>query len=465
MVRIGAVGRNASMLADSSNLVAFENAEALLDFEERVDAVWVVSAGPEAVAEDLRKLRGSAAYAFRPIFVDEKIDGYAAFLHDGVAAMTAELLAKARPILSRLKGLDTEGLGKTSALRLLAYLYLRPGSELEAYRHWDVEGIAVYPVAELLNDSGVDTPGWLELLARRGLLEKSRLIDRLRLCPACERPHHNFVDVCPEDHILEIRKVDFVHCFTCGYVGPENEFFREGIFVCPNCKTQLRHIGVDYDRPLESYICANGHKFIEPDVMAECLVCGAKNPPDALIPREIHAYAITTDGALAVRAGEIGDLYAVLDRTNYARPDYFLSLLDWLLKLHRRAPEERFSVLAIRLLNIPRLIDTLGRGKVLEFLDEFAERLRRLLRTTDITTRTNETDIYILLPKTPRAGCATVMERLEELKELIASGAHHIEFSLACETVGEGESPYDSAKVLMADLTARLADFSDKKEE
>ena len=461
MLKIARIGKISNETI-GSGVTGFESAEALLKRSEPVDAVWIEAANGEFALRALETLRRSELYAFMPLFVDEKIEGYGAYLHDGVTTTIEEVRNTAQPILRRMEGLDPAGLRKTSALRLLTYLYLRPRMELEAYRHWDLEAMAVYPVAEMFNDTGVDTPAGLERMVRRGLLEKGRLVDRLRLCPHCERPHHNFVDVCPEDKIIDIRKVDFVHCFTCGYVGPEEEFFQEGIFVCPNCKTQLRHIGVDYDRPLESYLCANGHKFIEPDVVAECLYCGAKNEPDSLMVREIYTYALTTDGVLAVRAGEIGDLYAVLDRANYAHPDYFASLLDWLLKLQKRTPEEQFSVLAIRLLNINDLIETLGRGKVAEFLDEFAERLRELLRTTDVTTRINETDIYILLPKTPKQGCATVMERLENLKRLIASGSHRMRFSLACIAVEEGAPLYDSAKVLMADLTARLSEYEER---
>jgi GGDEF domain-containing protein len=441
-------------------LVTFADTDALLSDETQYDAVWVDAANASWAKKELWKIRKAHRYAYAPLFVNEETEGAEALLHDGVAWSKGEVERTAARILQRRIGLDDEALQNTPGLRLLTYLYLRPGAKLAIHRHWRYEKAAIYPIAEAINDGSFETVTGLELLERRGLLEREELLERLRLCPKCEKPHHNFIDTCPTCHTIAIRKTQFVHCFTCGYVGPESEFYHEGIFVCPNCKTELRHIGADYDRPMESYVCENGHKFIEPDVLAECLACGALNEPDTLSVRELHAYALSAEGALAVRAGEIGDIYAILETANFVHPDYFQSLVDWLLKLHRRAPDEVFSILAIRLENIPELITELGRDRVVEFMDEFGERLREMLRTTDITTRTNETDIWVLLPKTPAEGCRRVEERVETLQELIAYREHHISLGLASYSVDERAEEVEDARFLMALLRSELSERS-----
>jgi GGDEF domain-containing protein len=410
--------------------------------------------------KELLKIRKALRYAYAPLFVNEEIEGAEALLHDGVAWSKGELERKAARILQRKIGLDEKALNNTFSLRLLTYLFLRPHIKLAINRHWRYEQMAIYPVAEAINDDTIETMTGLEMLARRQLLDKEELLDRLRLCPKCESPHHNFIDTCPTCHTIVIRKTQFVHCFTCGYVGPESEFFHEGIFICPNCKTVLRHIGADYDRPLESYVCENGPKFIEPDILAKCLACGSLNEPDTLSVRELYAYTLSAEGALAVRAGEIEDIYAILETANFVHPDYFQSLLDWLIKLHRRPPDEVFSILAIRLENIPELITELGRDRVVEFMDEFGERLREMLRTTDITTRTNETDIWVLLPKTPAEGCRRVEERVETLQELIAYREHHISLGLASYSVDERAEEVEDARFLMALLRSELSEQS-----
>ncbi len=435
----------------------FDRAEALMEKED-FDAVWIASFDEPFAFETARKVRGNFRYALVPLFFDGPVTDRLRILGDGSVSHISDLRHKAAAILERSVGLDLDALRKESGLRLLAFLFLRPGRTLEPYRDWRYEDIYRYLLADLFNESGIETSKAIEMLTKRGLLERRDLIDRIRLCPACGKPHHNFVDVCPEDGTLKIEKEEFIHCFTCGYVGPEEEFYKEGVYICPNCKTVLRHIGVDYDRPLESYLCEHGHKFVEPDVVAECLSCGATNPTDSLQPFEIYTYGITVEGELAVRSGEITDIYAMLDRINYMHPDTFTSMVDWLLKLHRRTHNDHFALLLLKLSNITDLVDRIGRGKVAEFLDGFAERLRELLRTTDMTTRTNETEIWILLPKTDRKGCQTVVRRVEDLKTLVTVGGEGLDFDLACfgiDSQAEEQLP-ENAKEVMAYLRAQI---------
>ena len=437
-------------------LDTFESAEALTESPNRYDIVWVDAQNVEFARKAVERLRADRYYAIAPIFLTEKGDETCEPLCDGWAYDAGELLHKSATILSRMKHLEIDTLLGSASLALLGHLYVRPGKELKTRIHWKHEFIDRYPIVSTLNDTGFDDFQWLTLFYRRGLLERGELLDRIRLCPKCEHPHHNYIDVCPTCKIIEIEKVDFVHCFTCGYVGPEREFLVDGILVCPNCKTELRHIGVDYDRPVESFTCANGHKFVEPDVLARCLECDTMNDPEDLVPKEIHAFRLTADGALAAKTGTITDIYAVLEQENFVYPEYFESLLDWMIKLHRRMPEETFSVLAVRMLNILDLVDRLGRARVIEVLDEFATRLREILRSTDVTTRTNETDLWILLPKTPKEGCETVKGRIGKLESLIEVGAGAFELDIVCVSVEEVLEEKMRAKDLMATLSARL---------
>ena len=442
--------------ADDSRIDTYESADKLLESGVRYEIVWIDAEEETFVHKALEVLRADRYYAVAPLFLSDKKEELCESLCDGWAYDIEELLRKSVTILSRMGDLPIDALLTSASLALLGHLYVRPGKELRTRIHWKNEWIDRYPIVSTLNDTGFDDFQWLTHLFRRGLLEKGELLDRIRLCPKCEHPHHNYIDVCPTCRTIEIEKVEFVHCFTCGYVGPEREFLADGILVCPNCKTELRHIGVDYDRPVESYICANGHKFVEPDVPARCLECGAINSAEDLVPKEIHAYRLSADGALAAKSGTITDIYAVLEQENFVYPEYFESLLEWMIKLHRRMPEETFSVLAVRMLNVLELVDRLGRARVIEVLDEFATRLREILRSTDVTTRTNETDLWILLPKTPKEGCETVKERIEKLESLIEVASGSFELDIACASVEEVLEDKVKARDLMASLSARL---------
>ena len=76
-------------------------------------------------------------------------------------------------------------------------------------------------------------------------------------------------------------------------VDDQDSFMQQGTLRCPKCVTTLRHIGVDYDRPLEKYRCLSCNaRFIEATVLARCYECGQSSKPDDLVMTPIHEYRI-----------------------------------------------------------------------------------------------------------------------------------------------------------------------------
>ena len=184
---------------------------------------------------------------------------------------------------------------------------------------------------------------------------------------------------------------------------------------CPGCAARLRHIGTDYDRPLENYVC-NGcdHTFIEPQVIARCQHCEAENKPEDLVPIQVHSLEITERGRMAVRSGSLMDVVELPDIHNSLDTSHFEFIVDWSLALCLRYPEERFSLIGIQLQNIIELTDKLGKYRVTELIDGFISRIR--IDTTDLITRTGQYNFWILLPKTDSRGCDIVFKRLTEVK-------------------------------------------------
>ncbi|MBI5895921.1 MAG: diguanylate cyclase, partial [Desulfobacterales bacterium] len=207
--------------------------------------------------------------------------------------------------------------------------------------------------------------------------------------------------------------------------GPEERFFSQDKLVCPQCAPALRHIGADYDRPLENFECNGcGHVFIDPQVAARCLHCRQTSAPDALIARPVHAFKLTDQGRQSARTGDVEDVFSMLDSLNNVSRAYFESILDWLLALCRRHKEEQFSLVAVRIANVVELTDRIGRYQVRALMDEFVRRVRELIRTTDLTTRTSQHTLWLLLPKTHAAGQQTVRARILGLRSGDESGLH-----------------------------------------
>ena len=90
-------------------------------------------------------------------------------------------------------------------------------------------------------------------------------------------------------------------------------------------------------------------------------------------------------------------------------------------------------------------------------LDGLAVRLRNLIRTSDIATRTSEQHYWLLLPQTPGPGCQVLLDRIKDIQqftrqddgtELQLRGA----FVSAPEQLGKGET----AEILMAKVQGEL---------
>ena len=335
--------------------------------------------------------------------------------------------------------------------RLVYYLYLREPAELVPLRDRHAKYLYRYPIVEALEQAQEDSGAWLGALVRRNLLQPGTLVDRTRHCRQCASAHLHFLDVCPHCSSIEIRKGASLHCFTCGHVAPEGDFHGDLGLVCPKCNAHLRHIGVDYDRPLTQYACARcHHAFIEAAVIVRCLDCGADDDPSTLDVREVSILRLSPHGRAALRAGQLQESFAVLETTNHVVPNFFRRMLDWALATQGRHKELRFGLVLIEFLNATALIDAHGATRTFLMLDELARRLRELLRGSDLTTRTSEQVLWVFLPFSSGEGfAARVRVALDEAQT--REGAR-LEARLAWVQAPEEIEKNTDAEALMARL-------------
>lgn len=229
--------------------------------------------------------------------------------------------------------------------RVLYFLAQRDGAELTPVCDRHSRTLYRHPVLELLARDDEDAGAGAVALVRRSLLEAARLLDRTRHCRSCGSAHLHYLDVCPHCSSIEIRKSLSLHCFTCGHVAPESDFRADADLTCPKCTARLRHIGVDYDRPMTQLACASCHHvFVESTVVARCLDCAATADPGELDVREVGALRLSSHGRAALRAGQVQESMAALDSANYVVPAQFRQLVDWALAAQSRHAVLRFSL-------------------------------------------------------------------------------------------------------------------------
>lgn len=328
------------------------------------------------------------------------------------AAPYADAVARAERSLAVRRSLRLALTDMRLEERVLYFLYVRDAMELAPQCTLTHPMLYHYPVVDALAQRGEDPGACLATLVRRKLLEPAQLVDRTRHCRTCGSAHIHYIDVCPHCSSLQIRKEASLHCFSCGHVAPESDFHHDGGLSCPQCSAALRHIGVDYDRPLTQYACGSCHHvFVEATTQARCLACRTSCAPSALDVREVASLRLSAHGRTALRAGQIQESFAALDTANYVEAPHFRRMLDWALAVTTRHPEMRFGLMLIEFTNATELIEELGAARVFLLLDEFARRLHELLRTSDITTRTQEDKLWLFLPFSDPAGLSARLQR------------------------------------------------------
>ncbi len=419
----------------------------------------VNAADDEQCLQTLRQIRADRDHWFKPIYLLQELSPAAASLSDGLVASAEQALAKLERFWQRGEALADLPIPQSGEERVLRYLFPRPEYLLEPLRDWRYPQLYHLPLLDVLLGSDAGQMNWPAKLHGRGLLEPVDLIDRVRACPQCADAHISFIDVCPSCQSIKISEQLFLHCHTCGNVAPQEHFLTTGALMCPKCYGALKHIGVDYDRALDNFSCEGCRRiFTEPEIRARCHLCDWSGISEHLVMRPIESLRLSDLGRLAVRGGKLGEIYAVLDSLNYINLQFFQYFLDWYLRLGRRHPDMVFGLLCIKLANVHDLLEQLGLNRVSSIIDAFAERLRELIRTTDLSTRTSDELLWLLLPHTPEEGCRVVLGRILDIQRLTRQedGA---ELKLSGQLVAapQGIGTGETAQLLMARIMGDLS--------
>jgi GGDEF domain-containing protein len=406
------------------------------------------------------QLRCSAVFYAAPIYFAKSMGNLNTFV-DGIGSTKEDILPYASAILSRMGNISIEMNAVNDDLRLLTFLFCR-GDECSlpplalAASPWIYE----YPAAFLIGgfaDITMQTAfrfgpfaeknsfkvtmrssaEWLVSLCTQGFLVTMGLVDRIRICPHCHTGNLNYIDSCPVCGSIDFTKKKMIHCFTCGHVAPEENFKNGMMFICPRCNVTLRHIGSDYDRPVESYVCNGcGERFIEPEVKADCLTCRQKSATEDLMIRQLYNYGMTAKGKRAVQLGVIDFEFSLFDNNRNVLPQYFYQVTDWLLQMKARYSDEDFSLLCIKIVGIEAIESMTGINQFKNLIDELATRIRELVRLTDITTSTGANTFWVLLPRTNQKGGEILASRVEKLADMVPleNGAH-INIQVKCFSI------------------------------
>ncbi|VVM42492.1 hypothetical protein PS662_00367 [Pseudomonas fluorescens] len=372
----------------------------------------------------LRKLRTVPAYRYSLIFCCRDQNDWCEALGDGACPVeSSEIKSLWGMWKERFRTFSQGSVPERFESRVLSWLWLRDKARLFALRDPQVPQHYRYPLLDAMaDDEPVNPFVWLSLMVQQNWLEEGVLVDRVRLCSDCGSGRLNYIDVCTECHALDISRQPSLHCFTCGHVGAQETFLKDSVLLCPNCLNRLRHIGTDYDRPMENYRCRSCQAFfVDAEVQARCLDCGLTHAPDKLRVREVRDFRLSEAGRFRCRQEFDDRSVQHFGRLSLLGGKDFYELLSWQIQVVRRYPQPAFSLIGLRFVNLAATLARLGEHRGHALIDSLTERLKESVRDTDRCSRSTEEFFWIMLPHTEGKGLECVKQRLGQVAELFSA--------------------------------------------
>ncbi|ARP40788.1 diguanylate cyclase [Vibrio syngnathi] len=296
---------------------------------------------------------------------------------------------------------------------LVGWLGLDQTRRLSPHKYLSHRSIYSYPLVELYYPELSSTYRFVLSETKRDTFEIEDLIDRVRVCHECASAHLNYIEACPSCKDIDITERTSLHCFTCGHVAEQGLFKRNQKLECPKCLTQLRHIGVDYDRPLETHACNScSHSFAEAETLASCFECGTKNEISKLVVRKVYSLKLGVQGEYIFRHG-VKLSAPELSLSGKVDGGYFSNLLSWVNRIALRHEEEHL-LLGLYLPDLAQYVSKNGDAKMFALIEQITERLNGLFRDSDICCQFKSDVLFVLMPKAK-------MEHIEVLRGKIGA--------------------------------------------
>lgn len=286
------------------------------DFE-LADVLIVYAKNPEWGWNTIKTLRSQSKYFLKPLLLisDEDMANMSELVDEFLLSTATDVqilhklervFAVAQTVLQFGDLYASMGEANVKKILVLRFLYSRPEFTLRPLRNYHASVGYSYPLIQLLFqvEAGKEIH-YIDELHEAQLLQ-TNLVDKINVCPHCEHAQINYRELCPHCNSLNIHEETTIHHYRCAYVGRESEFKQGLDLTCPKCSRQLKHIGVDYDKPADILWCNDCQQnFAEPVLSCFCLVCGKTFAPEDAFIKEINELRLSKEG---VRAAEEGAL-------------------------------------------------------------------------------------------------------------------------------------------------------------
>lgn len=274
----------------------------------------------------------------------------------------------------------------------------------------------------------------LDMAEQQGYVTSS-YIDSFYTCNNCYNSYLLFRETCPSCQSANVEPEEQIHHFPCAYVGPASDFRNPTDptgMECPKCERELKHIGVDYDKPSVIFTCKKcSHIFQDPIVKAKCNVCNTDVRVDNLLKKDLKSFQITSLGRDAALGKVIIDLKEFDDMVDIIDKDYFQRLLSKEIERKKEATFDS-SLASIQLENITDIYEQIGSQNSRKLVREIFELINSEIRRSDqVVFQSMVTAWLLITEKSTREATPIIQRIVQRVKELIDDNYDNFSLSIS----------------------------------
>jgi hypothetical protein len=387
------------------SLPALEGVDYGLDPRAESDLI-LLPGDPEPFA--IRRLLGKASSPAPVIISQSQRLGARAdlVLSDWSGSSLLAAIHSLAPVVTRVSELPRLPVGPDrDGLSALALAYTRDCS-LAPIVLPDEPALVVYPLL-----FGISNPrAILEELSAAGMLCR-RFFERLHVCQYCGSSRLHAREVCIKCHSSHLSENSLIHHYACGWQAVQSSFEVSNGYVCPKCRKELRHYGVDYDKPGRVTCCEScGETMSEPEVGFLCLDCLRPTSGDHADFKDWHCYDLLPDGIGALKSGRLPAVDSVDDARRRCTLRDFRLLVSHSLSVAQRTGR---PLSAARLtIDIADLTDKIGKRGVEAVCELVRDVAVQNIREYDIAATLVDT-VLVCMPETGEAGAKIATDRIQ----------------------------------------------------
>lgn len=340
---------------------------------------------------------------------------------------------------------QVEEIKEKEKIEFLKYLFNMQRPEITPKYNPKVNTGYFYPtVTEYFSLAPGEEYSLLDEFAEENILTK-KLEDKVNICPRCSFHTLNYREICPKCSSLDIQTEEVYHHFACGYVGPASDFHTGNALdeiTCPKCEKRLRHIGLDYEKPSDTFVCREcKYVFTEPDVDFKCFSCSFVAPADKAIITRVYSYTPTRKAEKAVENNSLA-IYSFSDVIMAEnRFSYNLDFFNYMLRRKTIESKEFKDENFLAIVGVHNVKD--------EFIDSMAAAISKIISPLDIMAVTDKKRAAILFlrknEESVLADCRGIRDYL--LRTLKIKDGGEVPFSILLKDLSKNPSkPEDVLK-------------------